>query len=68
VRVALDTKFLAYAEGVNGVDMKRTALELVEKLPQSAVLFPVQTGAQGSATARKSAQSDIELAGRLLSD
>jgi predicted nucleic acid-binding protein len=43
VRVALDTKFLAYAEGVNGVDMKRTALELVEKLPQSAVPLPVQT-------------------------
>jgi predicted nucleic acid-binding protein len=43
VRVALDTNILAYAEGVNGADMKRTALELVEKLPDSAVLLPVQT-------------------------
>jgi predicted nucleic acid-binding protein len=43
VRVALDTNILAYAEGVNGADMKRTALELVEKLPESAVLLPVQT-------------------------
>jgi predicted nucleic acid-binding protein len=43
VRVALDTNILAYAEGVNGEDMKRTALELVEKLPESAVLLPVQT-------------------------
>ena len=43
MRVALDTNILAYAEGVNGVDMKRTALELVEKLPESAVLLPVQT-------------------------
>ena len=43
MRVALDTNVLAYAEGVNGVDMKRTALELVKKLPESAVLLPVQT-------------------------
>ncbi|HEV3510419.1 MAG TPA: PIN domain-containing protein [Candidatus Sulfotelmatobacter sp.] len=43
MRVALDTNILAYAEGVNGADMKRTALELVEKLPESAVLLPVQT-------------------------
>ena len=43
MRVALDTNILAYAEGVNGMDMKRTALELVEKLPDSAVVLPVQT-------------------------
>ncbi|HEX8766228.1 MAG TPA: hypothetical protein VF740_13765, partial [Candidatus Acidoferrum sp.] len=43
MRVALDTNILASAEGVNGEDMKRTALELVEKLPESAVLLPVQT-------------------------
>ena len=30
---------LAYAEGLNGADMKRTALELVERLPESAVLL-----------------------------
>jgi len=42
VRVALDTNILAYAEGVNGPDMKRTALELVQKLPEDAVLVPVQ--------------------------
>ena len=43
MRVALDTNVLAYAEGVNGVNMKRTALELVEKLPENSVLLPVQT-------------------------
>ena len=43
MRVALDTNILAYAEGVNGEDMKRRALELVEKLPESAALLPVQT-------------------------
>jgi len=43
VRVALDTNILAYAEGLNGTEMRRTALELVEKLPGEAVLLPVQT-------------------------
>ena len=42
MRVAVDTNILAYAEGVNGTDMRRMALELVEKLPESAVLLPVQ--------------------------
>ncbi len=43
MRVALDTNILAYAEGLNGTEMRRTALELVEKLPGEAVLLPVQT-------------------------
>lgn len=43
MRIALDTNILAYAEGVNGAEMKQTALELMEKLPESAVLLPVQT-------------------------
>ena len=43
MRVALDTNILAYAEGVNGAAMKRTAVELVQKLPESAVLLPLQT-------------------------
>ena len=43
MRVALDTNILAYAEGVNGAGMKQAALELVEKLPNGAVLLPVQT-------------------------
>ncbi len=43
MRVALDTNVLAYAEGVNGATMKRTALELVQKLPEGATLLPVQT-------------------------
>lgn len=42
MRIALDTNILAYAEGVNGAEMKRKALDLVEKLPESAVLLPVQ--------------------------
>lgn len=42
MRVALDTNILAYAEGVNGADMRRTALALVQRLPETAVLLPVQ--------------------------
>lgn len=42
MRVALDTNVLAYAEGVNGVSMKRAAMELVSKLPQASVVLPVQ--------------------------
>jgi predicted nucleic acid-binding protein len=43
MRVALDTNILASAEGLNGAAMKRTALALVEKLPEGATLLPVQT-------------------------
>jgi predicted nucleic acid-binding protein len=42
LRLALDTNILAYAEGVNGANMKRAALELIERLPQDDVLLPVQ--------------------------
>jgi predicted nucleic acid-binding protein len=42
VRVALDTNILAYAEGVNGEDMQRAALDLIRRLPPTAVTIPVQ--------------------------
>src|ERR1700736_2045742 len=42
MRVALDTNVLAYAEGVNGVEKKTEALELLEHLPGPSVLLPVQ--------------------------
>lgn len=42
MRVALDTNILAYAEGVNGPSMKKSALELIERLPQSSVVVPIQ--------------------------
>jgi predicted nucleic acid-binding protein len=42
VRVALDTNILVYAEGLNGASMKRSALALLEKLPQNEVVLPVQ--------------------------
>ena len=42
MKVALDTNVLAYAEGLNGAQMKRAALELVASLPQDDVVLPVQ--------------------------
>ena len=42
MRVALDTNILAYAEGVNGAEMKRRTLTLLRSLPERSVLVPVQ--------------------------
>jgi predicted nucleic acid-binding protein len=43
MRVALDTNILAYAEGVNGASRKKSALDIVEKLPPDSTFLPVQT-------------------------
>lgn len=43
MRVALDTAILAYAEGVNGAERKRAALDLVQKLPRDSIVLPAQT-------------------------
>jgi predicted nucleic acid-binding protein len=42
MRFALDTNVLAYAEGVNGPEKKRLALDLVERLPPELTGVPVQ--------------------------
>ena len=42
MRLALDTNVLAYAEGVNGAGRKRSALSLIERLPQDETFLPVQ--------------------------
>jgi predicted nucleic acid-binding protein len=61
VRVALDTNVLAYAEGVNGLAMKKAALELVDKLPQNLVVLPVQTlGELFQVLVRKAGRSPAE--------
>ncbi|MGA8110190.1 MAG: PIN domain-containing protein [Acidobacteriaceae bacterium] len=41
MKAALDTNILAYAEGVNGAARKKEAWDLIEKLPDDAVI-PVQ--------------------------
>jgi predicted nucleic acid-binding protein len=42
VRLALDTNILVYAEGVNGAARKKTALEIIAKLPVDSTFLPVQ--------------------------
>ncbi|MEX2270840.1 MAG: PIN domain-containing protein [Vicinamibacterales bacterium] len=42
MRVALDTNILAYAEGTNGAEMKKAALELIQHLPAGSIVIPVQ--------------------------
>ncbi|MFZ0785863.1 MAG: PIN domain-containing protein [Candidatus Acidiferrales bacterium] len=66
--MALDTNILAYAEGVNGAAMKRTALDLIQKLPQSAVLLPVQIlGELFSLLVRKAQRTPAEARKAMLS-
>jgi predicted nucleic acid-binding protein len=61
VRVALDTNVLAYAEGVNGLAMKKAAVELVDKLPQNLVVLPVQSlGELFQLLVRKAGRSPAE--------
>jgi predicted nucleic acid-binding protein len=43
MRIALDTNVLAYAEGVNGAVMRDKALKLLQRLPPTAIVLPVQT-------------------------
>jgi predicted nucleic acid-binding protein len=42
VKVALDTNILAYAEGINGIEMKEKALDLIQRLPTGSVVLPTQ--------------------------
>lgn len=42
MKAALDTNILAYAEGVNGASMKKSALDLIGSLPQASVVLPMQ--------------------------
>jgi predicted nucleic acid-binding protein len=42
VRVSLDTNILAYAENLNGVERRDNTLDLLRRLPQDAVVIPVQ--------------------------
>ena len=42
MKVALDTNVLVYAEGVDDVERRDIALDLVRRLPQEAAVIPVQ--------------------------
>ncbi|MFZ1009390.1 MAG: PIN domain-containing protein [Candidatus Sulfotelmatobacter sp.] len=42
MRVALDTNILVYAEGVNGLFMKKAVLEILDQIPAEGTFIPVQ--------------------------
>ena len=42
MKVAVDTNLLVYAEGVNGAEKKKDALEILRALPRSSVSVPIQ--------------------------
>lgn len=42
MKVALDTNFLVYAEGMNDAEKRDIALDIIRCLPQEAVTVPVQ--------------------------
>ncbi|WP_186400836.1 PIN domain-containing protein [Stappia sp. P2PMeth1] len=67
MRLALDTNVLAYAEGVNGSEKHDVALDLVRRLPQSAVVVPVQVlGELFNVLVRKAGRSKPEAREALL--
>lgn len=58
MRVALDTNILVYAENINGESKRNIALDLVRRLPQEAVVIPVQVlGELFSVLVRKGGKS-----------
>ncbi len=66
--VALDTNILAYAEGVNGPEKKRAALDLVQRLPPDSTMLPVQTlGELFSVLVRKARRSPRDARTAILS-
>jgi predicted nucleic acid-binding protein len=42
MRTAIDTNILVYAEGVNGLDRRQAALNVLRRLPAAAALLPIQ--------------------------
>jgi predicted nucleic acid-binding protein len=42
MKIALDTNVLAYAEGVNDAKRRDAALDILARLPQDAIVVPVQ--------------------------
>lgn len=68
MRVALDTNVLAYAEGVNGAQRKRIALETIKKLPSASTFVPVQVlGELFRVLVRKAAYSPQQARSAVLS-
>ena len=46
MNIGIDTNILAYAEGVNGIDMQQTALSVIKSIPAADLIIPVQVLAE----------------------
>jgi len=61
LKVAIDTNFLVYAEGVNDAEKRDIALKLVRNLPQDMTVIPVQAlGELFNVLTRKAGKSRAE--------
>lgn len=68
MRIAFDTNVLAYAEGINGPERRHAALALIRRLPQEAVVVPVQVlGELFNVLVRKGGRSRSDARDALLS-
>lgn len=68
MRIAFDTNVLAYAEGINGVERRDAALNLIRRLPQEAAVVPVQVlGELFNVLVRKGGKSRSDARDTLLS-
>jgi len=66
--VALDSNVLAYAEGVNGTARKKTALDIIARLPDESTFIPVQAlGELFHVLVRKAARSPERARAAILS-
>jgi predicted nucleic acid-binding protein len=68
VRIAFDTNVLAYAEGVNGVDRRDLALNVIRRLPRESAAVPAQVlGELFNVLVRKGGKSRSDARDALLS-
>ena len=66
--MALDSNVLAYAEGVNGTARKKTALDIIARLPDESTFIPVQAlGELFHVLVRKAARSPERARAAILS-
>ncbi|BBK29856.1 putative nucleic acid-binding protein [Stella humosa] len=67
MRVALDTNVLAYAEGVNGIERRDVAIDLIGRLPAGSIVLPVQVlGELFNVLVRKAGRTRVQAREALL--
>ncbi|RUW52106.1 PIN domain-containing protein [Mesorhizobium sp. M1A.F.Ca.ET.072.01.1.1] len=68
MKVAIDPKVLAYAEGVNNAEKRDVVIELLRNLPREAAVIPVQVlGELFNVLVRKAGRHSQEARDKLLS-